>query len=61
MAKLTERQKKDGLKDSNECPRCYSENISAEEFEPETMSRKINCNSCNESWTECLTITEIID
>lgn len=59
--KLTEQQKKNYVQNPTECPHCHSEDISGENFEPETMTREIGCESCGENWLECLKIVDITE
>jgi transposase-like protein len=43
----------------NKCPSCQSENISAEDFEPEGAHawRPVSCDDCGASWNETYSLT----
>lgn len=35
-----------------ECPKCHSDNISAQNFDPEASSRLVDCYNCGFQWRE---------
>ena len=58
---LTEKQKQDYLKHSTLCPYCGSNDISCIAIQVDNQSawQDCECLSCNKSWTDIFTLTDI--
>ena len=64
MPKLTEKAKTDYVNGNyNSCPHCGSESITGGHIEADDNFcwRPVNCDDCEESWTETFTMTSIED
>lgn len=57
-----EKAKADYLQSPNHCPFCDSEDISAGKEFPEsgTLYQEVDCNNCNETWTEVYKLVTIL-
>jgi DNA-directed RNA polymerase subunit RPC12/RpoP len=43
------------------CPNCGSEDITGEDFDYESNTRPVSCNSCNARWNETFQLTGFTD
>lgn len=62
QSKLTEKQKKEYLKNPNLCPFCKSENIHIEDrnfVDGNYMFQKIWCSACDRNYSETYRLTDV--
>ena len=61
MKKLTEKQKKTYLENSNLCPSCKSDQIegSSVEIDDGGAYQPMICSDCGKSWNDIYTLTDV--
>lgn len=61
MATLTEEQKQNYLNNTNKCPHCKSENISAESMQTDGKEAwcYVYCYDCDEEWKDIYKLVSV--
>lgn len=65
MANLTDEQRAKYLRNMGvKCPHCESTQITSDdgvEFERNTLSNEVSCNSCDETWKDIFVLMSVED